>query len=536
MAAVTTSSTTTTPALHPAEKIIAEAPEIALATIRVSGGLPYCVTKTFRHSTQAIHEQTGELSQVDNSSVSLFNLVRELARGRNIDGIDVSDLPLTTGLVAARISHYLKPFPISKSPNRLVRGLSSVLSAGRHPISTPQLEILVIAPSGANVGSSSRITEIKIDLTLATVTLAKNALASRTGRIGLLTLLATSPTIKGAWPAGAEYFLTLARHSNTPNILDGFATFEAVDTNCPPQPLERFLDENLGTPDARSRITTARGPSQVSSYRRLSLGARQKIEVVFNTASALEPQHRAGLLLETIPNILPDLKNVTVAEIERLQGFCLESGAADLAELVAATVAHAADSHIAYKPNFRAWINPLSRGDLILGEVRQTLQRIGASDGDIPMAVRLVENPEFDMPGTDIFPGRVSLAAHDYAHILLGRGLLKNDEAFVIGFTMGSTDRMSTWKENVFAAASKYIYSGPFKFNDEQIFIFRRGVALGLASECEPLDKVDYPSLLHLPIDEARERIGIEKPLIAAWAAIEKAKFPRSLASRRLLD
>ena len=58
---------------------------------------------------------------------------------------------------------------------------------------------------------------------------------------------------------------------------------------------------------------------------------------------------------------------------------------------------------------------------------------------DVPLIIKLVENPKYDI---GLFAGNVSLYNHDCIHLLLGRGLRVKDEAFVIGFTMGSTKKM----------------------------------------------------------------------------------------------
>ena len=58
----------------------------------------------------------------------------------------------------------------------------------------------------------------------------------------------------------------------------------------------------------------------------------------------------------------------------------------------------------------------------------------GDEQSDIPFIVRLLENPESIVP----LPGQINLYNHDCLHILLDRGISLLDEAFVVGFTMGS--------------------------------------------------------------------------------------------------
>jgi len=68
-----------------------------------------------------------------------------------------------------------------------------------------------------------------------------------------------------------------------------------------------------------------------------------------------------------------------------------------------------------------------------------SLMSVGNSQDEVPLIVRLAENPEYHFSGLGFFKGRVTLEQHDDIHIILGRGLTLMDEAFVLGFTMGST-------------------------------------------------------------------------------------------------
>ena len=53
---------------------------------------------------------------------------------------------------------------------------------------------------------------------------------------------------------------------------------------------------------------------------------------------------------------------------------------------------------------------------------------------DISWLVWLIENPKSPFH----LHGAVTLRDHDHIHVLLGRGQANDDEAFVIGFTMGN--------------------------------------------------------------------------------------------------
>ncbi|GAB6041730.1 hypothetical protein [Endothiovibrio diazotrophicus] len=184
---------------------------------------------------------------------------------------------------------------------------------------------------------------------------------------------------------------------------------------------------------------------------------------------------------------------------------------------------------------WRDWIVPLGARSQTLRQALDGSAHLRAGQGDIPLIIQLVENPKFDIPGIDLFNGAVDLDTHDCIHVLLGRGMLPKDEAFVIGFTMGSTNRVTTTEEKLFALAAKYLYPGPYKFSDEEIHVFRDAVRLGFVSDCESLSKIDYGQYMDLPVGEIRESIGLEADLLEAYYRIEKRRYPDDVASRRIV-
>lgn len=184
---------------------------------------------------------------------------------------------------------------------------------------------------------------------------------------------------------------------------------------------------------------------------------------------------------------------------------------------------------------WRKWCVPLHCDTFTLRQVLDSAAPIAAEPEDIPLIIRLVENPEFDIPGVEIFNGAVDLFQHDCIHALLGRGLLPHDEAFTIGFTMGSTNRVTTAEIRLYELAARYLYPGPYRFRDEDVQIFKDAVHLGYVSDCERLDKVDFRPLLDLSLNEARERVGLESDLLAAYYRIERRRYPDAVESARLL-
>lgn len=186
--------------------------------------------------------------------------------------------------------------------------------------------------------------------------------------------------------------------------------------------------------------------------------------------------------------------------------------------------------------HYSDWHIPLSRQAITLAEALQSLSRVGAAPQEVPLMVRLVENPAFKLPGFTLFHGAVNLETHDAIHILLGRGLLPEDEAFTIGYTMGSTKKVAAHEKELFALISKYLYPAEYKFNQRCIQIFKDAVHLAQLSACQALDSIDFNRYLSWTLDDVRRELGIEIDLLKAYFNIEKNRYPDSPGSQRLLD
>lgn len=191
---------------------------------------------------------------------------------------------------------------------------------------------------------------------------------------------------------------------------------------------------------------------------------------------------------------------------------------------------------MALSSKLQSWHIPLDKQDESLHAVYALFQEeYSHSQEDIPFIIQLVENPKYEIPGINFFKGATDLKTHDYIHILLARGLMSKDEAFVLGFTMGSTNKVSTTEEKIYAFVSQYLYPNVYQFNNEDIEVFKDAVRLGYICDCEPLDQVDYESLRGLSIEEARNKIGIPSDLLRSYFNIEKKRYPDSMESQRLV-
>ncbi len=188
-----------------------------------------------------------------------------------------------------------------------------------------------------------------------------------------------------------------------------------------------------------------------------------------------------------------------------------------------------------FSEHLKTWICKLADDQRSMRDAFDSLTSIGNLQDEVPLIVRLAENPEYHFSGLGFFKGRVTLEQHDYIHIILGRGLTLMDEAFVLGFTMGSTDRVSTHEANIFNWINRILYPKPYRFTPEGTQVFKDAVALAYVSDCTPLETVDFRSMLDWPLHKIREAINLETDLLQAYYRIEAKRYPGTRASQRLL-
>lgn len=181
------------------------------------------------------------------------------------------------------------------------------------------------------------------------------------------------------------------------------------------------------------------------------------------------------------------------------------------------------------------WHVPVECGQYTLREVLDSAKDVRDKQEKIPLVVQLVENPKFDFPGIEVFGGAVDLFQHDCIHAILGRGLLPHDEAFTIGFTVGSTNRVKSSSIKLYEFVSKYLYPDPYKFQDDDLDIFNDAIQLGIISDCVPFTQIDFKSMFDLTLVEIRNKIGLEVDFLMAYYRIEQKRYPDHLESKRLL-
>ena len=177
-----------------------------------------------------------------------------------------------------------------------------------------------------------------------------------------------------------------------------------------------------------------------------------------------------------------------------------------------------------------AWHIRLGR-EMTLGEAKDTMRSFALAQEDVPLIIKLTENPKYFT--SRLFTGAVDLFTHDCIHIILGRGLLVKDEAFVIGYTMGSAKKMRRWRRNLFMWICKHLYPEGYRFGEEERFVFYNGVMAG--SRCDvDLSEIDFKGLSKRELTEIRRSLGIDSDLLRCYYCTEKKLF-KDKESRRLI-
>ncbi len=126
---------------------------------------------------------------------------------------------------------------------------------------------------------------------------------------------------------------------------------------------------------------------------------------------------------------------------------------------------------------------------------------------DIPFLIRLFENPSSPIA----LPGKISLHDHDCLHILFGLGVSAQQEAFLIGFTMGNDDKTKSWHVKLFKFLSRFIYPLNYKFNLEELRIFDLGFEYGKQFEYRNLNLIEFKQFYELTVKELREFFGVDR-------------------------
>ena len=187
-----------------------------------------------------------------------------------------------------------------------------------------------------------------------------------------------------------------------------------------------------------------------------------------------------------------------------------------------------ASEHLRQPVGWRSWSPGLENDHLTLREVLATLP--AAPPAAIPWVVRLFENPQ----GWLRMHGAADLATHDRIHVVLGSGLLAQDEAFVIGFTMGTTKAVSRLERWFFKCAVSHLYPDPYRIPWPILAAYDLGLEAGRRMGAQDIHLALGDDMLDQPLGEVRRMAGIDTCRLREFYAREREALPESMASRRL--
>jgi hypothetical protein len=150
----------------------------------------------------------------------------------------------------------------------------------------------------------------------------------------------------------------------------------------------------------------------------------------------------------------------------------------------------------------------------------------------IPPLVWFLENPDSPLP----FPGKIYLRNHDYIHILLGREKSSQDEAFVVGFTMGNSRKVKWIHLKIFKLFSQYLYPSPFNFSKSDLQAFNLGVSYGRKIKVRNLNEMDLRQYDNQTVNAVRDILGIDAQEIRLLRKFENWLLPDTLTSKELVS
>ncbi|MEH2168803.1 MAG: hypothetical protein V7K41_19535 [Nostoc sp.] len=123
----------------------------------------------------------------------------------------------------------------------------------------------------------------------------------------------------------------------------------------------------------------------------------------------------------------------------------------------------------------------------------------------MPFVIWLLENPNSIVA----LPGKISLLHHDYIHILLDRGISSQDEAFVIGFTMGNDLKTNQLHLFIYQFFAKFIYPAPYNFSNLDFMSFKLGFIYGRNIKFKQINEINFEIYQNETIGFLRDFFGI---------------------------
>lgn len=175
-----------------------------------------------------------------------------------------------------------------------------------------------------------------------------------------------------------------------------------------------------------------------------------------------------------------------------------------------------------------AWYPGLDNEEQLVGDVVDSMP--SSPETAIPWVVWLFENPRSWLR----FRGAVNLEDHDVLHVLLGRGLQDQDEAFVLGFAMGTSKRSNWLQYWVFKFVLAWLYPEPYRIPAFLQPAFDLGVRCGKETGARRLYSHSLGNLRGLSVGDARRQAEIDPGVLRRYYEWEQQEIPSTIASLRL--
>jgi len=178
---------------------------------------------------------------------------------------------------------------------------------------------------------------------------------------------------------------------------------------------------------------------------------------------------------------------------------------------------------------WRDWSAGLDNGDASLHSVFDTLPT--ASTDGIEQVLQLLEHPASPYRGS----GMARLRQHDCLRIVLGRGLLNQDEAFVLGYAMGTVcEYAGDERVQSLRAAARLLYKPPYRMTESDLVVFDLAFELAARSGYRHIGAFDFDRAMELDIGDIRNLLDIDVAALKAAFREERLLRPGNRASERL--
>lgn len=182
------------------------------------------------------------------------------------------------------------------------------------------------------------------------------------------------------------------------------------------------------------------------------------------------------------------------------------------------------------------WHIPYQQNEISLSQAVHELELTRGAVTRKTLFSYLKNHPTYGQQGHQLFSPKLDEQLYDCIHIILGRGFMMVDEAFCIGFILGSTKKVVSTETSLKAYIARHFCNDFFDLmSDAEVQVLREAVRLAYISNCQPLDSFNYSEWSNENLKTIRNAIGLEDELMMAYYEIEKRRNPKSKASRRLV-